>query len=312
MRYLNGLKLVGMLILISGLANADLILDGVSVIDTGDVETVTIDPVTGDMYIDTLSQGYTVTGGATPPPPGSVAIISFTALPSSILEGEFVSLSWSSENATACTGQATGNIGGWDGSAVSPNFSGERVTINIEGTYTFTLRCEGNNGPVVRSRTVVVSKPAGPVPETCDSTPPLSGVVTLWRTFWHIDFPYPGYDNERMLLPRNGYGAIEFNTGDISDHGGIISVANTSSNGTRLGSISACPGEFDVEPECRHSWGSSGGIGWATDGQPGYCQLQPDTTYYMNFTFTNGVDPNSSTCLPSETCYATLQHINLN
>ena len=301
--------------MISGIANADLILDSASVIDTNDIDTVTIDPVTGDVYIDTFSQGYTVTsGGTTPPPAGSVTIDSFTRTPSSMEEGSIVTLSWSTSNATGCTGTATGNLGGWNGSAVARSFNGLRVPIATEGTYSFTLSCSGTNGPVSASRTVTVTAPAAPPPPgpaNCDTTP-LTGGSTNWDSFWHVAFPMPGYDNERLKIPRTGYWAVAFNTGDVVDHGGILSVANTSSNGTRLGAISACPGDFDVAPECTHSWGSGGGIGWATDGFNNYCQLLPNTVYYMNFTFTNGFSPTSSTCLLTENCTATLQHINLN
>lgn len=312
MRNLNGLKLISILALASGIANADLILDGASVIPTNDTNTVTVDPANGDIYIDTFSQDYTVTsGGTTPPPPGSVTINSFTVSPTSMLEGEQVTLSWTTSDADSCTGTATGDVGGWNGAAVARNFNGLNITIATAGAYTFTLQCAGNNGPVTRNRSVIVNEPAGPTPANC-TTPPLVGGSTLWRTFWHVDFPGPSYDNELLRLARGGYWALEFNTGDIVDHGGVLSVANTSSNGTRLGAISACPGDFDVEPECTHSWGSSGGIGWATDGQAGYCRLLPDTTYYMNFTFTDGFDTNTDTCQPTEACNATLQHINLN
>lgn len=312
MRNLNGLKLVGLLVLTSGLANADWILDGVSVVNTNDINAMSIDPANGDVYIDTFSQDYTVTsGGTTPPPAGSVVINSFTISPSSLLEGEIITMSWSSTNATGCTGTATSNLGGWNGSAIARSYNGQRITIGTAGTYTFTLRCSGTNGPATRTRSVVVSEPSTPFPTNCSSGP-LNGGTTLWNSFWHIDFPGPGYDNERLRITRGGYWALKFNTGDVDDHGGIISVANTSSNGTRTGSISACPGDFDVQPECTHSWGSSGGIGWATDGQAGYCQLLPNTDYYMNFTFTNGFDQASDTCLTSENCTATLQHINLN
>jgi len=312
MRNLNGLKLIGMLVLASSLANADLILDGGAVIDTNDINAMSIDPANGDIYIDTFSQDYTVTtSGTTPPPDGSVVINSFTVSPTSILEGDVVIMSWSSTDATACTGTATGNLGGWDGSAVARSFNGQRVVIDTAGTYTFTLSCTGTNGPVSRSRSVLVSEPTTQPPTTCDAAP-LQGGITQWRDFWSIDFPGPTYDNERLAITRGGYWALEFDTGDIQDHGGIISVANTSTNGVRLGAISACPGDFDVAPECTHSWGSSGGIGWATDGHPGYCQLEPGTTYYMNFTFTDGFDQSTDRCLSSDRCIATLQHINLN
>jgi len=140
---------------------------------------------------------------------------------------------------------------------------------------------------------------------------PLSGEVTAWLDFWQVAFPGPGYKNEPLHILDAGYHALEFNTGSVVDHGGVITVANTGSNGTRLASISECLGDFNVPPECTHSWGSSGGIGWATDGEPGYCQLAPNTTYYLNFTFTDGLDGATTTCLPSETCVTTVQALNL-
>ncbi len=141
---------------------------------------------------------------------------------------------------------------------------------------------------------------------------PLSGEVTGWLAFWQVDFPGPGYGNEYLHILRTGYHALEFNTGDVVDHGGVLTITTAGTNGTRLGSISQCLGDFNVLPECTHSWGSSGGIGWATDGEPGYCQLEPNTTYYLNITFTDGLDGATSTCLPTENCGTNVQVNNLN
>ena len=52
-----------------------------------------------------------------------------------------------------------------------------------------------------------------------------------------------------------------------------------------------------MAPECRAiSDAYKESIPWATTGAPGYCQLEKDTTYYWNTTFTDGVDRATSTC----------------
>jgi len=315
MQNLKGLKWACLLTVISGMANADLVLDNKVVIT--DINGISVSPSSGDVFITTSSKNYSVTsGGTTPPPANSVTIRGFAASPSSITVGQSTSISWSTLNATSCT--ATGGTGGWAGSAISPLSSGAKsIAISASGSYTFGLTCNGTNGPVKGTALVTVTSGTTPppVPSSC-KTPRLKGSVVLWKDVWKIDFPGPSYDNERVSIPRTGYTALKFNTGNVVDHGGITSVANTFTNGRRLGAISECPGDFDVSKACTKIWGSGGGIGWATDGfKPtgtyAYCQLKANTTYYMNFTFTDGFDPASTTCLLGENCIASLQHINL-
>ncbi len=307
-KFLNGIKWICLLVFISGMANADLILDNAIVIT--DITGITVSPTTGNITISTASQNYTVTQGD-PPAPNSVVINSFTASPTAITEGQSTTLAWTTSNATSCT--ASGGSGGWAGSAITLPSSSKTVSIASAGSYTFTLACAGTNGPVSKSllvtvTTVVVNPP--PQPGNC-SNPALAGDIILWKALWGVDFPEPGYDTKTLPINRTGYSAVQFESGNIDDHGAIISLANTFTNGRRLGSISSCPGDFDVADECTHSWGSNGGIGWATDGSPGYCQMLPNTTYYMNFTFTDGFDPSTSRCNPGDNCIATIQHINL-
>jgi hypothetical protein len=139
----------------------------------------------------------------------------------------------------------------------------------------------------------------------------LIGETFPWTSFWDASFPGPVYGDEYGVVFRSGYLAVEFNTGDVVDHGLLVTVGTTLTSGTRLGSVSECAGDFDVEPECQHSWGIGGGITWATDGTPGACQLKPNTTYYFNVTFTDGVDLHSTTCDKSP-CWARFQHVNRN
>ena len=109
---------------------------------------------------------------------------------------------------------------------------------------------------------------------------------------------------------RYGYKAIKFNTGNVVDHGKLVTIETTTTDGVRLGAISQCPGDFDVPAECQHVWGIGGNITWATDGYSGGCQLEPNTDYYFNLTYTNGFDNSQSSC-HSAPCVTKVQHVNL-
>ena len=145
--------------------------------------------------------------------------------------------------------------------------------------------------------------------QSCDPVT-LAGNIVNWSEFWYEAFPGPVYENVTYyIIPRLGYLAIEFNTANFIDDGKISALENPSSPGLRTGSISTCPGDFDVPAECRYTWGLAGGLPWATNGELGACALDSNTTYYFNITFTDGVDPDSSTC-NSSPCRVNLQHYN--
>ena len=308
MRVLNGFRWVAVLLItISGITSADLILDNQRVIT--DITGISISPTSGDLFITTAANNYVVTQDGTPTQAGTVNILTFSANSNVIENGDTITVSWNTVNADGCS--ATGGFGGWSGSTISLPSGSKMVTANATGNFSFFLSCTGVGGPIASNFTVNVQSGAvePPVVTEC-GTVPLSGNYTPWASLWKTDFPNPGYDTENLYIPRRGYQALRFNTGDVVDHGGVISIANTFTNGRRLGAISECMGNFNVAPECTHTWGSRGGVGWSTDGEPGYCQLQPNTDYYINFTFTDGTDPNSSECDINESCIATIQHIN--
>jgi len=232
----------------------------------------------------------------------AVAITSFTASPAEIIEGGTTTLSWTTLNATSCT--PSGGTGGWNALNIGvPNGSAD-ITIGDAGNYTFTLSCSDSEGGQDTVSSVVIVNPENQV---CDPSP-LTGNIDSWKSFWLVDFPKPGYDNRFATVPRTGYYALEFNTGNIVSNGKIYTVETTVTDGVRLGAFSQCPGDFDVAPECDYIWGIGGGLSWATNGGSG-CQLQPNTTYYFNLTFTDGFDSSSSTC-SSSPCITTIQHVN--
>lgn len=385
MRKLNGLKWLFALAIISGTANADVIIDNQS-IPASDISGISITPNSGDLYVTTIP-GYTVektavyggdvainsfsvspntilaggsanlswstanadsctaSGGVgdwagsvatngtqtittsvegthqftltciglgdpavsnvnlTVNSATAVAITSFTASPSTIAEGETTTLSWATQNASSCTASGAVGVDGWSGT-VATQSAGTQITIDTAGVYGFTLTCvDAESGEDVSNSVVTVSQAS-----MCDE-PALTGNIEEWQSFWQVNFPNPTYDNKFLTITRYGYKAIKFNTGNISSNGRFTTIETTVTDGVRLGAISQCPGDFDVEPECNHLWGISGSVKWATNGQVGSCALEPNTDYYINLTYTDGTNPSSSTC-NSSPCVTTLQHIN--
>lgn len=387
MRTLKGFKLLAALAIVSGTANADIIIDNQS-IPSADINTISISPASGDLFVSTIP-GYTVAkvvvvgdsvaitsftvspgtvvagdsatlswstanadscaasggidgwSGSTISTSGSrsvatstagsfqftltcegtlagdtttgsvvldvnevgsVEIASFAAAPANIDEGGTTTLSWSTQNASSCT--PSGGAGGWSALSIGTQSSGTPIEVSTAGTYSFTLTCADAAGGQDSMVSVVTVNEAQNCP-----TSALAGNVDDWGVFWLVNFPRPGYDNRYATIPRYGYYALKFNTASIVSNGRLATIETTITDGVRLGAISECPGDFDVAPECDQIWGISGGLNWTTSGKVGSCQLKPNTDYYFNVTYTDGVDPATTTCTASP-CITTLQHIN--
>ena len=104
-------------------------------------------------------------GGSTetpnPPSPTNPSITSFSSSSSSILEGESISLNWSSTNANSCSAS-----GDWNGTkSTSGN---ESIQLSEVKTYTFTLTCSGVSGTTNAVSSINVQVSALPNP-TIDS-----------------------------------------------------------------------------------------------------------------------------------------------
>jgi len=304
--------LIRLMILSLGLVNgmttssADVIIDG-QVVQAADISAISVDPISGDVNV-TAGGLYTVTRETGPETGPTVVINSLTASNNSILEGESVTISWATTDADSCTPVNGG--GGWSSQVIGlPSGTSASFTLATAGTYTFRLNCS-NATPTSTFRTVsvVVSAEVVPNPTNCP-TPALAGNTVAWSSHFGQAWPDPTYAEKLTSIPTRGYLAIEFNTGSIVENGGIASIQHTSTSGDRLGAISECPGDFserlpDSILRCTENWYIGGGIGWNTfDGnQSGQCNLEPNTTYYLNLTFTNGVNPLSDRCVSTGSC----------
>lgn len=305
--------MLGLGLALTGVASAaDVYVDG-QVIQGTDVTAITIDPASGDINIS-ASGVYTVTrdggGGQTQP---DVAINSFTASSVDVVEGTPITLSWVTTDALACT--PSGGFGNWASQAINPIAAGtsSAITMTTAGSYLFTLNCT-NDKPSSRTRNVTVNVTAaggGGVPEECNDVT-LAGSTTTWSEAFGDTWPNPRYWEGVKHIAKRGFLAIEFNTRFVTKSGGVSTIKHTSTGGTRLGAISECPGDFvnhlpDTASRCTQVWGTGGSISWSTSNPgSGDCALQPDTTYYFNLTFTDGLDPQTSNCTVSD-CRTTVR-----
>ncbi|NNL95275.1 MAG: hypothetical protein HKO64_06595 [Xanthomonadales bacterium] len=292
--------------------SADVVVDG-QVIESADISEISIDPISGDINI-TAGGLYTVTKDGNPPPGPNVVINSLTASDTVILVGESITISWSTTDADSCT--PSGGDGGWDSEVISlPSGTSSSLTMATSGSFNFRLDCS-NDTPSQTFRTVTVQVNDDvdpPNPSNCPD-PALTGGTRDWATHFGTNWPDPAYAEVVTAIGDSSYLALEFNTGNIVEDGGFTTITHTSTSGIRLGAISECPGDFvdhlpDAVGACTEEFFIGGSVKWNTNSgyQFGQCNLEPNTTYYLNLTFTDGLDPQTNRCVSSSACRTILR-----
>ena len=181
---------------------------------------------------------------------------------------------------------------GSNGTGIRPSHS-----YATAGTFAVVLTVMDNDGATDSDTSAAVISPVDP-PVGCEATLPLGKVVN-WadRAIFGVPFPGPRSMQRVMSIPRHSYLAIEFNTRDTYDSGVLVNFEASATVGSRWIAISRCKGDFNVAPLCKKAVGPYADvIQWSTKNWAGYCNLEEDTTYYWNTTFTDGVDPTTSKC----------------
>lgn len=85
----------------------------------------------------------------------------------------------------------------------------------------------------------------------------------------------------------------------ISIAGGVGTIEYANTRGARLLAISRYPGDFQVAEECMDVQDVDGFLIWKTEDSDytgAACELESNTTYYWNITFTDGVNSGTSRC----------------
>lgn len=243
---------------------------------------------------------------------GGPVSLSLMASPNEIELGESTTISWVASNAESCEPRV--GTPEWMAADISTSGGQLVVTPSSAGEQVYRAACVGTDGTWIYRHTTVVVNPSQ-TQASCQD-PSLDGYTDTWASVFGENFPEPHSTQVYFGIPRDGYRAVSFNSNSIEDNG-LIATIETIPAG-RLGAVSECPGDFDVAPECKWSWGYNGGIQWETDGSLSVtggprCKLKPNTTYYLNLTFTDGEDPDTSRCLSSlySVCNTKLRHSKL-
>ena len=236
--------------------------------------------------------------------------LSFNANPTSVLSGESSTLTWVIGNSpTSCT-----KSGDWSGSMSASeitNGSHQQVITNITSSKTYNLICDNSALGDSGLRTASISLSGNP---NCNTQLPiLNGSEDLTPNDYEEISPgsiggFPGTWGSGIgfAITRNQYVALEFNSGNTVVNQAKFSMAipgngqGAASTGTSI-SFSECPGDFSVhlnQDACLVVGGGTPSIRWSIDpsqNSPIYCNLDPNTQYYMNIVHSNSTGNNYST-----------------
>jgi hypothetical protein len=133
-----------------------------------------------------------------------VPTVTVTATPSTITAGSRTQISWSTTNATSCTGS-----GDWTGNQA---LSGAKNTGALSSDEVFALTCTGPGGTASQSATVTVA-----------TAPPTTGEATLsWS-------PPTTNTNGTPVIPLAGYHVYYQNGASGTRQSVVVSGGNTTS-----------------------------------------------------------------------------------
>ena len=261
--------------------------------------TLTCHGLNGDPLVEDATLNVNVS--VAPP----VQILSFDATPDMIKEGESTTISWTLQDAVSCT--TSGGTAQWQALTID-NLDGSAVITDLDtaGVIQFGITCLGVAGDsAAEIATVTVEN------VTCQTPTLVAGNLVSWSSFWGMEFPDSNSPAVNQAINTGHYLSIQFDTASVVNNGRFLTQDSPFTTGTRLATVSRCPGDFDESAECTYTWPAGqadpGGIDWETDGKAGACKLKPDTTYFFNLTFTNGVDSNTDSCT-SPDCIVAVEH----
>ena len=132
------------------------------------------------------------------PSPVPAPTLSFSSNVTSILSGGSVILSWSSTNATSCTGGT-----GWVG---TKPVSGSQTILSITATATFTLVCAGQGGSTTKAVSVGITPPA-PTP-TPTPTPTPSASTLNYKYGISMGDDLPGMSDAKLTSTLDDFKAL--------------------------------------------------------------------------------------------------------
>ena len=123
-------------------------------------------------------------------------------------------MTWAVSNADSCT--PSGGTGGWSSKTINPAGGSTNVTVNIAGSYSFTLECSGGGATDSASVAVTATDPTPPPPDFLINAgitdawyyPVTDGqgfFIIVWEDIQKVFLAWFTYDVER---PADGVTAI--------------------------------------------------------------------------------------------------------
>ena len=144
----------------------------------------------------------------------------------------------------------------------------------------------------------------GQFPVGCEENP-IPGVSwhTVPSTYEEVFGEWPGIPGNwsEYQVTTDKFGALWFATGVAQTTGKFATETTGQVGGMNQKTIALteCPGDFaPSDPDCRLT-GTTGQIWWRSGGAPapGICELDPNTTYYVNVIFALPADLGDTECL---------------
>ncbi len=227
-----------------------------------------------------------------------------------------VSITWSVSNADSCTATSSPVNGAWN-HTFNPNNSSSKQ-VNISQTTTLSLLC-GNSS---RNVQVILNENNDPDPPPGCTTNVYPGPGLAIKNYNYAtlkdgnEFGTTTSGNVAITINNTNFASVEFTTPNIQPFSRRINFVTAPLHiGNKADktsfSISSCPGDYSQNAECVVTVNNNGGNVKITtlsgyDGVAGYCVLDPNTTYYMNFVNKENpyvgspqcLDPGDAVCTP--------------
>lgn len=304
---------------------ADIIFNGTA-IPSADINSITIDPVNGDLLLtvgnDWVVQQTTEPPPPPPPPPPALEAptppvdatfwVGMNASSDLVDQFDTVTFAWNAVGASSCITRL--GDANWRAQTLDPanpvNFD---VVMSEAGTdIRFRIFCfDDAGGQVATQQLITVTEaPAPPPPprvETAACTAPSDvsrGSVLEWDEVFNAVFPDTAANGDDFFLGRNDYVAIRLETTMEGVAGSVATVPL--SGGWRHVSISECPGNFvtGTPSACSQIQAGGGALQYTMDPQGTGCILEPMKEYYVNITYVDAsdADPDITTTCAASTC----------
>lgn len=290
-------------------AAADITIDG-QTLTANDILSYDISVVDGNYSINiTTLDGWTLAPSdgpvepppPPPPPPATEGVSTTLTAGDTVVEiGDRVMFTWTANEATFCDTR-WGNAE-WKNFTPSPAGGSVAITMDTLGEQQFRMYCEDASGDAQAVGVFVTVNPLATNTDNCPSPEVSRGNAVSWNEYLGANYPNVANLEQRKFLGRNDYVAVKFNTANFDVRGSFKTVQVSGPN--RFVSVSECPGRFtDAEPGCFDRQANGDEIQWSTTGTFGNCQLDKNKDYYLNITYFDVEERDSSLCSTSSCAF---------